>query len=187
MVLLRKILPPILIAYGIGKLFVHYPGGTKLLFLIAIFLWVLYPLVYQPSSSSKQFAEASYAAVSPNTQSVNKDQDEDKSYRVDSSSEKYGVNNNTIQNDYVKLTSQKISCIIIKKPTENETKDEGKKSEITQNLTVNTLSQKDKKINDEYKWRCACEQGILPPGLLSSFSGIESVLRLGSGQCYHKA
>lgn len=36
------------------------------------------------------------------------------------------------------------------------------------------------------KWRCACEGGFLPPGLLKTFGGAEAVMRLGSGQCYHK-
>lgn len=32
-------------------------------------------------------------------------------------------------------------------------------------------------------WRCACEGGFLPPGM---FGNAEAVLRMGSGQCYHK-
>lgn len=40
------------------------------------------------------------------------------------------------------------------------------------------------KMNDQ--WRCACEGGFLPPGLLKSFGGAEAVMRLGTGQCYHK-
>ena len=34
-------------------------------------------------------------------------------------------------------------------------------------------------------WRCACEGGFLPPGLLKSFGGAQAVLKLGIGQCYH--
>ena len=41
-------------------------------------------------------------------------------------------------------------------------------------------------INDGNNWRCACEGGFLPPGLLKTFGGAEAVMRLGSGQCYHK-
>lgn len=33
-------------------------------------------------------------------------------------------------------------------------------------------------------WRCACEGGFLPPGLLGN---MESVLKMGAGQCYHKS
>lgn len=40
------------------------------------------------------------------------------------------------------------------------------------------------KMNDQ--WRCACEGGFLPPGLLKSFGGAEAMMRLGTGQCYHK-
>ena len=44
----------------------------------------------------------------------------------------------------------------------------------------------DENNNNNNKWRCACEGGFLPPGLLKTFGGAEAVLRLGSGQCYHK-
>ena len=33
------------------------------------------------------------------------------------------------------------------------------------------------------QWRCACEGGFLPPGM---FGGVEAVMRMGTGQCYHK-
>ena len=36
------------------------------------------------------------------------------------------------------------------------------------------------------QWRCACEGGFLPPGMLKSFGGAEAMMRLGTGQCYHK-
>jgi hypothetical protein len=32
-------------------------------------------------------------------------------------------------------------------------------------------------------WRCACDGGFLPPGM---FGNMEAVLKMGSGQCYHK-
>eukprot|EP00978_Attheya_sp_CCMP212_P047529 scaffold421695_cov71-Attheya_sp.AAC.1 len=35
-------------------------------------------------------------------------------------------------------------------------------------------------------WRCACEGGFLPPGLLKTFGGAEAVFRMSTGQCYHK-
>ena len=35
-------------------------------------------------------------------------------------------------------------------------------------------------------WRCACEGGFLPPGMLSSLGGAEAVIRMSTGQCYHK-
>lgn len=40
--------------------------------------------------------------------------------------------------------------------------------------------------NIDNNWRCACEGGFLPPGLLKSFGGAEAVMRLGTGQCYHQ-
>jgi hypothetical protein len=41
-------------------------------------------------------------------------------------------------------------------------------------------------LDDNLKWRCVCEQGFLPPGMLKSFSGMESMLRTSTGKCYHK-
>lgn len=35
-------------------------------------------------------------------------------------------------------------------------------------------------------WRCACENGFLPPGMLKTFGNAEAMIRLGTGQCYHK-
>ena len=37
--------------------------------------------------------------------------------------------------------------------------------------------------NSTTTWRCACEGGFFPPGM---FGNTEAVLRMGSGQCYHK-
>jgi hypothetical protein len=39
---------------------------------------------------------------------------------------------------------------------------------------------------DGETWRCVCETGFLPPGLLKSFGGMESMIRMSTGQCYHK-
>jgi hypothetical protein len=36
------------------------------------------------------------------------------------------------------------------------------------------------------EWRCVCETGFLPPGLLKSFGGMEAMVRMSTGQCYHK-
>ena len=41
-------------------------------------------------------------------------------------------------------------------------------------------------MNDNSDWRCACEGGFLPPGMLKTFGSAESMMRLGTGQCYHK-
>jgi hypothetical protein len=40
--------------------------------------------------------------------------------------------------------------------------------------------------NNNNNWRCACEGGFLPPGMLKSFGSAEAMMRLGTGQCYHK-
>ena len=47
-------------------------------------------------------------------------------------------------------------------------------------------SSADNNNNNNNTWRCACENGFLPPGLLKNFGGAEAVMRMGMGQCYHK-
>lgn len=51
--------------------------------------------------------------------------------------------------------------------------------EITNDITSNDN-------NNNINWRCVCETGFLPAGLLKTFGGAESMVRLGTGQCYHK-
>jgi hypothetical protein len=41
-------------------------------------------------------------------------------------------------------------------------------------------------VPTENQWRCACEGGFLPPGLLQTLGGAEAALRMSTGQCYHK-
>jgi hypothetical protein len=50
------------------------------------------------------------------------------------------------------------------------------------------LAQEKQQILDDAgrTWRCACEGGFLPPGLLQSLGGAEAAMRMGMGQCYHK-
>jgi hypothetical protein len=55
-------------------------------------------------------------------------------------------------------------------------------------IAANDVTENDKSANRSNNdsissWRCACEGGFLPPGL---FGNMESVLKMGSGQCYHK-
>jgi len=42
-------------------------------------------------------------------------------------------------------------------------------------------------FSSSYQWRCACENGFLPPGLLKNLGGAEAMLRMGTGQCFHKS
>jgi hypothetical protein len=69
----------------------------------------------------------------------------------------------------------------------------GSSSEISMRIPFNDSVKKEververgatKKDNGKNSnWRCACEGGFLPPGI---FGNAEAVLRMGSGQCYHK-
>lgn len=39
--------------------------------------------------------------------------------------------------------------------------------------------------NTNNQWRCACEGGFLPAGMLQSLGGAEAVFNMGIGACYH--
>jgi hypothetical protein len=88
-----------------------------------------------------------------------------------------------VEDDKITTTTTKS-----KTATENESPIEEKKS------TVEDPKKKDKAPSDEEEeeedlfamnnnWRCACENGFLPPGMLG---GAEAVFRMGVGDCYHK-
>jgi len=58
---------------------------------------------------------------------------------------------------------------------------------IESNTTIESkFSTNNSSGNGGYTWVCNCEKGFLPPGLLKNFGGLESMLKMGSGQCYHK-
>jgi len=40
--------------------------------------------------------------------------------------------------------------------------------------------------NNKNNWKCACEFGFLPAGMLKTFGNAEAIAKLGIGQCYHK-
>jgi hypothetical protein len=71
--------------------------------------------------------------------------------------------------------------------------DERTKSEPQVSLNLSELSD-DTKLQTEIAlarnemngWRCVCQEGFLPPGLLKSFGTAEAMVKLGTGQCYHK-
>ena len=51
-------------------------------------------------------------------------------------------------------------------------------------VTAST-SDEDAKNATDTNWRCACQGGFLPPGLLKSLGGAEAFMRMSAGQCYH--
>ena len=54
---------------------------------------------------------------------------------------------------------------------------------------VNSTAKRTTRIStatDRQIWKCACEFGFLPEGLLKTFGNAEAIMRLGVGQCYHK-
>ena len=58
----------------------------------------------------------------------------------------------------------------------------GRAQLAVQDNAANVFSTREKQSGNN-NWRCACEGGFLPPNM---FGNMESVVRMGGGQCYHK-
>jgi hypothetical protein len=63
-------------------------------------------------------------------------------------------------------------------------KDDTKSPKETMTASIDTDTDTD--TDDDNNWRCVCETGFLPPGLLKQFGGMEAMVRMSTGQCYHK-
>jgi hypothetical protein len=76
--------------------------------------------------------------------------------------------------------------------THNEKEDLGdgdndNKSVQTENTIKSIVNDAEKDAPETVSnWRCACEGGFLPPGMLQSMKGMEAVFRMSTGECYHK-
>jgi hypothetical protein len=72
-------------------------------------------------------------------------------------------------------------------PNPQESKKQPVKSQEAEKASKSPKEENDEEEEDLFamnnNWRCACEGGFLPPGM---FGGAEAVLRMGTGQCYHK-
>ena len=67
--------------------------------------------------------------------------------------------------------------------------DDNKKEENdkrTQKDNENTGWVKRENSTRNNNWRCVCESGFLPSGMLKTFGNAEAIGKLGIGQCYHK-
>ena len=60
-------------------------------------------------------------------------------------------------------------------PTKSNSDDNERDDEAMSSFSNNTNNQ----------WRCACEGGFLPAGMLQSLGGAEAVFNMGIGSCYH--
>ncbi|GAX20098.1 hypothetical protein FisN_18Lu038 [Fistulifera solaris] len=69
---------------------------------------------------------------------------------------------------------------------EDKKKDTTEKEEPVETIEETTDSAVHTIDTPNNGWRCACEGGFLPPGLLQNLSGAEAVLRMSAGRCYHK-
>lgn len=61
-------------------------------------------------------------------------------------------------------------------------------NDVNKNITTaNDDEEEDLLFARSNQWRCVCEEGsFLPPALLKTFGPAEAMVRLGTGQCYHK-
>jgi hypothetical protein len=76
----------------------------------------------------------------------------------------------------------------VRKVEEGEVEEEEKAEEEKEvNEKEEKLEEKEEELaSNTSNWRCACEGGFLPPGLLKTFGSAEAVIRMSTGQCYHK-
>lgn len=76
---------------------------------------------------------------------------------------------------------------VVESSTKNETRrNSGSSSSLPSPAEAAETKNNDNNSNTtSNQWRCACETGFLPPGMLQSLGGAEAVLRMSTGQCYH--
>jgi FtsZ-interacting cell division protein ZipA len=106
------------------------------------------------------------------------------------------------------INEQQSSCIIIPadQSSKNKTSNESNDNDVKDISTGSNYLDKESKNNNEEvendddeedwlknsnnnnnnNWRCACEFGFLPAGMLKTFGNAEAIAKLGIGQCYHK-
>lgn len=76
-------------------------------------------------------------------------------------------------------------CIVIKDSESSENTRSSKENKS--NETSSKSASKIAKVEGKGRiWKCACEYGILPAGIMKTFGNAEAMMRLGVGQCYHK-
>ena len=93
----------------------------------------------------------------------------------------------------VNMTTNPMICVVAPsatKESDTKPKEQGNKQSVTNGNNNKNEDDNDDDLfamNDNNTgWRCACENGFLPPGMLKSFGSAEAMMRLGTGQCYHK-
>ena len=92
------------------------------------------------------------------------------------------------------IPPENFQCIFITDDQQSSSKNEETSNKSAKELksseTPNNNSTLGDKEDDGIKkgrvWKCACELGFLPAGMLKTFGNAEAMMRLGVGQCYHK-
>eukprot|EP00980_Cylindrotheca_fusiformis_P008958 scaffold1912_cov135-Cylindrotheca_fusiformis.AAC.5 len=121
----------------------------------------------------------------PSSSSSEKEQEEKTSKKksISSSKNSFGEQQATREtlNGIKKGTDEKQAGITDTSEANNTAKNKISKDQ-NGDSTTNDMSLQPGNNN----WRCACEGGFLPPGMLKTFGSAEAMMRLGTGQCYHK-
>ena len=85
------------------------------------------------------------------------------------------------------LPTENVQCTFINESSSGRDSNKEFIAENANNEASNSSIQEyPKKENKRKIWKCACELGILPAGILKTFGNAEAMMRLGVGQCYHK-
>ena len=78
-------------------------------------------------------------------------------------------------------------CIVISDGMSGSNKTSERSEQTKRNETASrNAPANEQKVQDGRIWKCACEFGFLPAGILKTFGNAEAMMRLGVGQCYHK-
>lgn len=67
--------------------------------------------------------------------------------------------------------------------TKEDEKDDGEIKASADDEDLGSVTDNTTSTNNQ--WRCACEGGFLPAGMLQSLGGAQAVFNMGIGSCYH--
>jgi hypothetical protein len=110
----------------------------------------------------------------------------DQSSKNKTSNESNEVSNESGRDKNEKEISNSSSSLDTKKCNNGDEVENNKEDNEEDWFKINDGSTKTGNNNNNNNWRCACEFGFLPAGMLKTFGNAEAIAKLGIGQCYHK-
>jgi FtsZ-interacting cell division protein ZipA len=88
------------------------------------------------------------------------------------------------------IPPENFQCVFIRDESSSSSSfesDESPENKSNETSNRNAPPPRIQKVEGKVRiWKCACELGFLPAGILKTFGNAEAIMRLGVGQCYHK-